>query len=151
MKTIAGVLAALLLAYAAPGMADEAIPPSLSELMAQPSYQQSWKQALQGEKDLPSWVRSGQGTSTPPQTLTWQDKAYQVGMICQPHNCGNRQVFIAFSGDRRQAWALRVTLPDSDAAMLHPSKHVHFQWLGNPDASLKTLLMKQVTSQPGWK
>ncbi|AIJ09430.1 MULTISPECIES: inhibitor of vertebrate lysozyme family protein [Edwardsiella] len=151
MKTIAGALAALLLAYGAPVMADEAIPPSLSELMAQPSYQQSWKQALQGEKDLPLWVRSGQGTSAPPQTLTWQGKAYQVGMVCQPHNCGNRQLFIAFSADRRQAWALRVTLPDSDAAMLQPAKYARFQWLGNPDASLKALLMQQVTSQPDWK
>ncbi|WP_392440152.1 inhibitor of vertebrate lysozyme family protein [Edwardsiella piscicida] len=151
MKTIVGALAALLLAYGAPGMADETIPPSLSELMAQPSYQQSWKQALQGEKDLPSWVRSGQGTSAPPQTLTWQGKAYHVGMVCQPHNCGNRQLFIAFSADRRQAWALRVTLPDSDAAMLQPAKYARFQWLGNPDASLKALLMQQVTSQPDWK
>lgn len=151
VKIICGACFSLMMLYGVSAQADEAMAPSLAQVMAQTDYQSVWRQTVQGEQGLPAWVRSGQGTSAPPQTLSWQGKDYLVGSVCQPHNCGNQQLFVVFSADRRHAWGLRVMLPDSEAAMLHPSRYARFQWLGKPDKTIQALLMHQVEGQPDWQ
>lgn len=151
VKSVSGVCLSLMLLFSVSAQAEETMAPSLAQVMAQAEYQAAWRQAVQGETALPLWVRSGQGTSAPPQRLRWQGKDYLTGMVCQPHNCGNQQLFVVFSADRRQAWGLRVMLPDNEAAMLHPSRYARFQWLGKPDNVLQALLMRQVESQPDWQ
>ena len=96
----------------------------LNELLASdPAYQQSWQDLVQEERRLPEWVINLNGIASPMQGLDDDGDKYLVGQLCEAHNCFNQRLYVAFSWDKEDAYALYVQLPDGLPTDRAPSQH----------------------------
>lgn len=150
--TIKTLLAALLLGGSAAALAANTDGQfRLNELLASdPAYQQSWQQLVQEESRLPEWVINLNGVAPPMQALDDDGDKYLVGQLCEAHNCFNQRLYVAFSWDKDDAYALYVQLPDGLPTDRAPSQHATLRWLGEPDEATRQLLEEQLKSDPNW-
>jgi hypothetical protein len=150
--TIKTLLAALLLGGSAAALAANTDGQfRLNELLtSDPAYQQSWQQLVQEESRLPEWVINLNGVAPPMQALDDDGDKYLVGQLCEAHNCFNQRLYVAFSWDKDDAYALYVQLPDGLPTDRAPSQHASLRWLGEPDEATQQLLQEQLKSDPNW-
>ncbi len=150
--TIKTLLAALLLGGSAAALAANTDGQfRLNELLtSDPAYQKSWQQLVQEESRLPEWVINLNGVAPPMQALDDDGDKYLVGQLCEAHNCFNQRLYVAFSWDKDDAYALYVQLPDGLPTDRAPSQHATLRWLGEPDEATRQLLEEQLKSDPNW-
>lgn len=122
-----------------------------ADVLQYSGYKDTWEKTVKGLHDLPSWVRKGKGTSDPLERRDWKGSSYQVGTICKPHECWGQFMKVAFGYKTSHVWAVYVELPDTDDAMMYPSKHAKYTWLGKPSEEIKSLLMHEISKNPNWK
>lgn len=123
----------------------------LNELLASdPAYQQSWQEMMQEESRLPDWVMNLNGIASPMQGLDDDGDKYLVGQLCEELNCFNQRLYVAFSWDKEDAYALYVQLPDGLPTDKAPSQYATLRWLGDPDEATQQLLQEQLRSDPNW-
>ncbi|MCP8462466.1 inhibitor of vertebrate lysozyme family protein [Pseudomonas sp. ZM23] len=123
----------------------------LDELLSSdPQYRQTWQSLIEDESRLPDWVMNLSGTATPMQAVDEQGDKYLVGELCEPHNCADHRLYVAFSWDKEKAYALYVKVPEGLPADKSPSRHASFRWLGDPDEEVKRILDDQLKSDPNW-
>ena len=123
----------------------------LSELFSSdPAYQQSWQAVVKEESRLPEWVINLNGIATPMQGLDDKGDKFLVGQLCKENNCFNQRLYVAFTWDKDDAYALYVQLPDGLPTDKAPSQHATLRWLGNPNEATRQLLLEQLRSDPNW-
>lgn len=101
----------------------------LFDLATKAPYKKAYEQMLA----YPGWITKAQGVSTPMQTVEAEGKRYTVGIMCEPHNCANHQMTVAFSADGKRSWGLLANRTTAD-------DDFDKQWLGDPDAAVQQLL-----------
>jgi hypothetical protein len=150
--TIKTLLAALLLGGSAAALAANTDGQfRLNELLtSDPAYQQSWQELVEEESRLPEWVINLNGIASPMQGVDDNGDKYLVGQLCEAHNCFNQRLYVAFSWDKDDAYALYVQLPDGLPTDRAPSQHAILRWLGEPDETTQQLLQEQLKSDPNW-
>lgn len=150
--TFKTLLAALLLGGSAAALAaDTDAQFRLNELLASdPDYQRSWRALLENESRLPDWVSNLDGIASPMQGLDDDGDKYLVGQLCEAQNCLNQRLYVAFSWDKEEAYALYVQLPDGLPTGKAPSQHASLRWLGEPDEATQQLLQEQLEHDPNW-
>jgi hypothetical protein len=150
--TIKTLLAALLLGGSAAALAADTDGQfRLNELLASdPAYQESWQELVEDESRLPDWVMNLSGIASPMQGLDDDGDKYLVGQLCEENNCFNQRLYVAFSWDKDDAYALYVQLPDGLPTDKAPSQHATLRWLGEPDDATQQLLLEQLKSDPNW-
>ncbi|TIH10658.1 inhibitor of vertebrate lysozyme family protein [Pseudomonas leptonychotis] len=150
--TIKTLLAALMLGGSAAALAADTDGQfRLNELLSSdPVYQQSWQELVEDESRLPEWVMNLSGLATPMLGLEDDGDKYLVGQLCEEQNCFNQRLYVAFSWDKEDAYALYVQLPDGLPTDKAPSQHASLRWLGDPDEATQKLLLEQLKSDPNW-
>lgn len=119
-------------------------------LQSDPQYQDSWQELLEDEERLPDWVINLDGMGQPMQVLQSDGEQYLVGRLCEAYDCFHQRLFVAFSWDKQQAYALLVQLPQGLPADRAPAEHDRQRWLGEPDEDMRQLLLEQLASEPDW-
>lgn len=152
MKPFKALVAALLLGgSAAASAADTDAEFRLNELLASdPQFQEAWRDLVEDESRLPEWVMNLSGVAPPMQALEDDGDKYLVGHLCETQDCYNQRLYVAFTWDKDDAYALYVQLPAGLPADKSPSNHATLRWLGDPDDGVKTLLEEQLKSDPNW-
>jgi hypothetical protein len=150
MPLLGTLPAALLLGGSvAAGAADKDAEFHLSELFSSDlEYRQAWQQLLEGESRLPDWVIDLNGVAPPMQGLDDDGDKYLAGQLCEARNCFNQRLYVAFSWDKDDAYALYVQLPDGLPTDRAPSQHADARWLDKPDARVRQMLEEQLKSDP---
>ncbi len=119
-------------------------------LRSDPQYQDTWQALLEEEERLPDWVINLDGQGQPMQTLESDGEQYLVGRLCDGYDCFHQRLFVAFSWDKQQAYALWVQLPQALPADAPPTRHDRQRWLGEPDEDMRQLLLEQLAREPDW-
>jgi len=123
----------------------------LDELLASdPEARAAWQELVEDEKRLPDWVMNLSGVSTPMQALEGEDERFLVGQLCEPQNCFNQRLYVAFDWDKDGAYALYVQVPAALPQDRAPSEHASLRWLGDPDEEVQQMLTEQLRSDPNW-
>lgn len=122
----------------------------LDEILEEEQYRESWQEAIEDESRLPQWVINLSGTSEPMQALEDDGDNYLVGHLCEPQSCFIERIYVAFSWDKDNAYALYVQLPAGLPADKAPSEHATLRWLGDPNDAQKKLLLEQLKKDPNW-
>lgn len=150
--TLKALLAALLLGGSAAALAADTDGQfRLNELLASdPAYQHSWRELLENESRLPDWVSNLDGIASPMQGLDDDGDKYLVGQLCEVQNCFNQRLYVAFSWDKEEAYALYVQLPEGLPTGKAPSQYASLRWLGEPDEATQQLLQEQLKNDPNW-
>lgn len=150
--TIKTLLAALLLGGSAAALAADTDGQfRLNELLASdPAYQETWQELVEDESRLPEWVMNLNGIASPMQGLEDDGDKFLVGQLCEQSNCFNQRLYVAFSWDKADAYALYVQLPDGLPTDKAPSQHATLRWLGEPDEATQQLLQEQLKNDPNW-
>lgn len=120
------------------------------ELLADQEHRQAWQQLVENEERLPDWVINLTGTSEPARALPADGKDYLVARVCEPSQCLQQQLHVAFSWDKDEAYALYVQVPAALPTDKAPSRHASKRWLGDPDEHVQRLLDEQLKASPGW-
>lgn len=136
----------LLLASAVPAFAADTY---TSDLLLSADFKAPWAKATDGIKNLPKWVRTGSGTSSPLEAVA--GTPYQSGSVCKPHDCASHYMQLLVDAKAKRVWGVLIDLPDTDAARETPSKFARYTWLGQPDKRMQAALMKQVEADPNWQ
>jgi hypothetical protein len=116
-------------ASAAPTSAAPAELPVLFEQLEKPDYKATYLTLFAGTASTPAWVKEG-GTASPGRVVTIGGAEYELYSHCKPHDCGDNMMYVLFSRDRKQAWALAM----------ESGKPRTF---GNPDAAMTAFLKAQ--------
>lgn len=149
LKTLVTVL--LLGGSAAALAADTNAEFHLNELLASdPQFQEAWQDLVEDESRLPEWVMNLNGVAPPMRGLEDDGDRYLVGQLCETHDCFNQRLYVAFTWDKDDAYALYVQLPAGLPADKSPSEHATLRWLGDPDDGVRVLLEEQLKSDPEW-
>ncbi|HUU66541.1 MAG TPA: Ivy family c-type lysozyme inhibitor [Methyloceanibacter sp.] len=137
---IARLLFAVLLAFAAPALAqnapidaakapaeDPAKAPPMADLMRLPAYIYAWQGMVVGETP-PQWVTDFGATLDGPPTPTipvpLDGETYTLGFTCKPNDCEANQLYVLFAPQGRDAWGM---LANADS----------ISWLGKPDKRIQ--------------
>jgi len=129
MKTL--IALAFIGASSTLGLSDAQAAEYLFDVTDKSPYKQAYQQMLA----FPDWVRTGQGTSTPLQEVEIGGQKYTLGQMCKPHDCGDNQLIVVFSPDKKKAWGLLATRSTDDRSF-------NTQLLGAPEAAIKDFLNK---------
>ncbi|WP_068828954.1 inhibitor of vertebrate lysozyme family protein [Pseudomonas sp. BMS12] len=119
-------------------------------LQSDPQYQDAWQEVLEDEERLPDWVINLDGMGQPMEAQESEGEQYLVGRLCEAYDCFHQRLFVAFSWDKQQAYALLVQLPQGLPADRAPAEHDRQRWLGEPDEDMRKLLLEQLASEPDW-
>ena len=152
MKSHQHLLAAALLTLACTAQATSSGAEMRVEniLRSDPQYQDTWQALLEDEERLPDWVINLDGQGEPMQTLQSDGEQYLVGRLCADADCFHQRLFVSFSWDKQQAYALWVQLPQALPADAGPAQHDRQRWLGETDEDMRQLLLEQLASEPDW-
>lgn len=152
MHALARAAGALLLgASLAAQAADTDAEFRLNELLgSDQQYRETWQETIEGEARLPEWVLNLSGKAEPMRALEEDGDQYLVGQLCEPQQCFQQRLHVAFSWDKQRAYALWVQLPSGLPADKSPSRHASFRWLGEPDEGMQRLLKEQLKADPNW-
>ncbi|MDD1510250.1 inhibitor of vertebrate lysozyme family protein [Pseudomonas sp. CNPSo 3701] len=123
----------------------------LNELLtSNTEYREAWQDLIRDEERLPEWVINLSGIAKPMKTLEEDGDSYLVGQLCETSDCFNQRLYVAFSQDGDDAYALWVQVPAGLPKDKTPSKHADLRWLGEPDDGIKQLLQEQLKKDPNW-
>ncbi|NWL79681.1 hypothetical protein DM872_22795 [Pseudomonas taiwanensis] len=123
----------------------------LNELLgSDPEYQDTWQELVRDESRLPEWVMNLSGTASPMKAVEDEGDKFLVGELCEANNCFNQRLYVAFSWNKEDAWALYVQLPDGLPSDKSPSRHASYRWLGEPDEEVRRILDEQLKADPNW-
>ncbi|AWM89527.1 hypothetical protein DJ564_01275 [Pseudomonas sp. 31-12] len=149
VKTLA---AALLLGGSAMAMAANDGQTRVSELLnSNPQYRETWTKVVKKEERLPEWVMNLSGASEQMNAVEEDGDKYLVGPLCETQTtCLNKRLIVAFSFDKKDAYAMLVEVPAGLPADKSPTRHADYRFLGKPDQGMQDLLMEQLKKDPKW-
>ncbi|WP_456020709.1 inhibitor of vertebrate lysozyme family protein [Pseudomonas protegens] len=150
LKTLA---AALLLGGSAMAMAANDGQARVNELLSSdPQYRQTWEGVVKEEERLPEWVMNLSGTPDQQMNAVTEDgDKYLVGPLCESADkCLNHRLIVAFSFDKKDAYAMLVDVPEGLPADKSPTRHATYRFLGKPDQGMQDLLMETLKKDPKW-
>ncbi|MDB6142977.1 MAG: hypothetical protein JWP80_2021 [Pseudomonas sp.] len=121
-------------------------------LSSSPEYRQTWAAVVKKEERLPDWVINLTGTSEQQMSaVTEKGDKYLVGPLCEPDkNCLNQRLIVAFSLDKKDAYAMLVEVPEGLPADKSPTRHADYRFIGKPDDGMQQLLKEQLKRDPNW-
>ena len=150
LKTLA---AALLLGGSAMAMAANDGQARVNELLSSdPQYRETWEGVVKKEERLPEWVMNLSGTPDQQMNAVTEDgDKYLVGPLCESADkCLNHRLIVAFSFDKKDAYAMLVDVPEGLPADKSPTRHATYRFLGKPDEGMQNLLMETLKKDPKW-
>ncbi|AXI58962.1 MULTISPECIES: inhibitor of vertebrate lysozyme family protein [Pseudomonas] len=150
LKTLA---AALLLGGSAMAMAANDGQTRVNELLSSdPHYRETWEGVVKKEERLPEWVMNLSGTPDQQMNAVTEDgDKYLVGPLCESQDkCLNHRLIVAFSFDKKHAYAMLVDVPEGLPADKSPTRHATYRFLGKPDQGMQDLLMETLKKDPNW-
>lgn len=149
LKTVA---AALLLGGSAMAMAANDGQMRVNELLdADPQYHETWQGVVKKEERLPEWVMNLSGDAEQMNAVEENGDKYVVGPLCETRQtCLNNRLIVAFSFDKKDAYAMLVEVPAGLPADKSPTRHADYRFLGKPDEGMQKLLMEQLKKDPNW-
>ncbi len=150
LKTLA---AALLLGGSAMAMAANDGQARVNELLSSNSqYRETWQGVVKHEERLPEWVMNLSGTPDQQMNAVTEDgDKYLVGPLCESADkCLNHRLIVAFSFDKKDAYAMLVDVPEGLPADKSPTRHATYRFLGKPDQGMQDLLMETLKKDPKW-
>jgi hypothetical protein len=120
-------------------------------LSSSPEYRQTWSAVVKKEERLPDWVINLSGNSDPMTAVTEKGDKYLVGPLCETDkSCLNERLIVAFSLDKKDAYAMLVEVPEGLPADKSPTRHADYRYIGKPDEGMQTLLKEQLKKDPNW-
>jgi hypothetical protein len=76
---------------------------------------------------------------------------YLVGPLCETKStCRTKRLIVAFSFDKKDAYAMLIEVPAGLPADKSPTRHADYRFLGKPDQGMQDLLMEQLKKDPNW-
>ena len=152
MRALKTLLAAWVLSGSAAALAaDTDAQFHLNELLSSDvAYQETWQELVEDESRLPDWVMNLSGVASPMLGLEDDGDKYLVGELCPAQNCFDQRLYVAFTWDKDNAYALYVQLPAGLPVDRAPSQHATLRWLGEPDEAVQQLLLEQLQKDPNW-
>ncbi|WP_166222152.1 inhibitor of vertebrate lysozyme family protein [Pseudomonas atagonensis] len=150
LKTLA---AALLLGGSAMAIAANDGQTRVNELLSSdPQYRETWEGVVKKEERLPEWVMNLSGTPDQQMNAVTEDgDKYLVGPLCESQDkCLNHRLIVAFSFDKKDAYAMLVDVPEGLPADKSPTRHATYRFLGKPDQGMQDLLMETLKKDPNW-
>jgi len=150
LKTLA---AALLLGGSAMAMAANDGQARVNELLSSdPQYRETWEGVVKKEERLPEWVMNLSGMPDQQMNAVTEDgDKYLVGPLCESADkCLNHRLIVAFSFDKKDAYAMLVDVPEGLPADKSPTRHATYRFLGKPDQGMQDLLMETLKKDPKW-
>ncbi|MBK5377721.1 inhibitor of vertebrate lysozyme family protein [Pseudomonas sp. TH08] len=150
LKTLA---AALLLGGSAMAMAANDGQARVNELLSSdPQYRETWEGVVKKEERLPEWVMNLSGTPDQQMNAVTEDgDKYLVGPLCESADkCLNHRLIVAFSFDKKDAYAMLVDVPEGLPADKSPTRHATYRFLGKPNEGMQNLLMETLKKDPKW-
>lgn len=149
LKTFA---AALLLGGSSLVMAANDGQSRVNELLnADPQYRETWQGVVKKEERLPEWVMNLSGSAEQMNAVPEDGDNYLVGPLCETaDSCLHKRLIVAFSFDKKDAYALLVEVPAGLPADKSPTRHADYRFLGKPDEGMQKLLMEQLKKDPNW-
>ncbi|WP_420233634.1 inhibitor of vertebrate lysozyme family protein [Pseudomonas sp. ABY48] len=141
-----GLAAALLLGGSALAMAANDGQTRVNALFAtDPQYRETWQQVVKKEERLPEWVMNLSGDSQQMNAVEEDGDKYLVGPLCETQaTCLSKRLFVAFSFDKDEAYAMLVEVPAGLPSDKPPTRHADYRFLGKPDEGMQKLLMEQL-------
>ncbi|KOY01857.1 inhibitor of vertebrate lysozyme family protein [Pseudomonas nunensis] len=148
-KTLA---AALLLGGSAMAMAANDGQTRANELLnSDPQYRETWTKVVKKEERLPEWVMNLTGDAEQMNAVQEDGDKYLVGPLCEAQQtCLNKRLIVAFSFDKKDAYAMLVEVPAGLPADKSPTRHADYRFLGKPNQGMQDLLMEQLKKDPNW-
>lgn len=153
MKGLKTLAAALLLGGSAMAMAANDGQTRVNELLSSdPQYRETWEGVVKKEERLPEWVMNLSGTPDQQMNAVTEDgDKYLVGPLCESADkCMNHRLIVAFSFDKKDAYAMLVDVPEGLPADKSPTRHATYRFLGKPDQGMQDLLMETLKKDPNW-
>lgn len=152
VKPFHGLALALLLSGSATAMAANDGQSRVNELLSSdPEYRQAWSDVVKKEERLPDWVINLSGSSEQMSAVTEKGDGYLVGPLCETQDtCINKRLIVAFSLDKKDAYAMLVEVPAGLPADKSPTRHADYRFLGKPDEGMQGLLKEQLKKDPNW-
>ena len=153
MNALKALAAALLLGGSAMAMAANDGQTRVNELLSSdPQYRETWEGGVQTEERLPEWVTNLSGTPDQQMNAVTEDgDKYLVGPLCESQDkCLNHRLIVAFSFDKKDAYAMLVDVPEGLPADKSPTRHATYRFLGKPDQGMQDLLMETLKKDPNW-
>lgn len=104
----------------------------LYDILEKPTYLKSWKNLFLTEKKVDSWLlgyaKTKDGPTSPRGTVQINNMVYQVGEVCEAHNCGDNHFHVLFAPNGAKAWGLQVKDGNNE------------RFFGKPDDQIKNVL-----------
>ncbi|MBS4080132.1 MULTISPECIES: inhibitor of vertebrate lysozyme family protein [Pseudomonas] len=153
MNALKALAAALLLGGSAMAMAANDGQTRVNELLSSdPQYRETWEGVVKKEERLPEWVMNLSGTPDQQMNAVTEDgDKYLVGPLCESQDkCLNHRLIVAFSFDKKDAYAMLVDVPEGLPADKSPTRHATYRFLGKPDQGMQDLLMETLKKDPNW-
>ncbi|AMQ82896.1 inhibitor of vertebrate lysozyme family protein [Pseudomonas sp. 22105] len=153
MKGLKTLAAALLLGGSALAIAANDGQTRVNELLSSdPQYRETWEGVVKKEERLPEWVMNLSGTPDQQMNAVTEDgDKYLVGPLCESADkCMNHRLIVAFSFDKKDAYAMLVDVPEGLPADKSPTRHATYRFLGKPDQGMQDLLMETLKKDPNW-
>ncbi len=149
LKTLA---AALLLGGGAMAMAANDGQARANELLnADPQYRETWTKVVKKEERLPEWVMNLTGDAEQMNAVQEDGDKYLVGPLCETQQtCLNKRLLVAFSFNKKDAYAMLVEVPAGLPADKSPTRHATYRFLGKPNQGMQDLLLEQLKKDPNW-
>ncbi|SDY54140.1 inhibitor of vertebrate lysozyme family protein [Pseudomonas sp. NFIX28] len=150
--SLKALAAALLLGGAATAIAANDGQARVSELLnSDPQYRETWQEVVEKEERLSEWVMNLSGDAQQMNAVEEDGEKYLVGPLCETADtCRNQRLIVAFSFDKKDAYAMLVEVPAGLPADKSPTRHAQYRFLGKPDAGMQGLLMEQLKKDPNW-
>ncbi|HEY0288317.1 MAG TPA: inhibitor of vertebrate lysozyme family protein [Pseudomonas sp.] len=120
-------------------------------LSSDPQYRQTWSSVVKKEERLPDWVINLSGASDQMTAVTEKGDGYLVGPLCETQDtCTSKRLIVAFSLDKKDAYAMLVEVPAGLPADKSPTRHADYRFLGKPNEGIQALLREQLKKDPNW-
>ncbi|MFJ2712875.1 MULTISPECIES: inhibitor of vertebrate lysozyme family protein [unclassified Pseudomonas] len=153
MKALKTLAAALLMGGSAMALAANDGQARVNELLSSdPQYRETWQGVVKKEERLPEWVMNLSGTPDQQMNAVTEDgDKYLVGPLCESADkCLNHRLIVAFSFDKKDAYAMLVDVPEGLPADKSPTRHATYRFLGKPNQGMQDLLMETLKKDPNW-
>lgn len=120
-------------------------------LNSDPQYRETWTKVVKKEERLPEWVMNLSGASEQMNAVEEDGGKYLVGPLCETlQTCLNKRLIVAFSFNKKDAYAMLVEVPAGLPADKSPTRHADYRFLGKPNQGMQELLMEQLKKDPNW-
>ncbi len=150
--SLKAIVAALLLGGSSLAMAANDGQSRANQLLgADAQYRQTWQSVVKKEERLPEWVMNLSGTAEQMNAVVEDGDQYLVGPLCETADtCRSKRLIVAFSLDKKHAYAMLVEVPAGLPADKSPTRHADYRFIGKPDEGMQALLKEQLKKDPNW-